>query len=154
MSEKQRQSNLRAFTSSGPRRPMLHKKEAVGPIQVESKGGIFPGYIGSIPSRTTTGFVQFCEREKHYHRNEKAYMLSDKVLAYLRAKGVTRILIAETDTGTVYEFHEKQFNTRVPQKAKGTNEKDEDQSLVRVSEYWGKWEEYADHVMLGSREVN
>lgn len=148
------QSNLQSFTSTGQRRPILHKEMQLGPINVESKNGIFPGYIGHIPSRECKGFVQFCERAKHFHRKEEAYMLADKVLAILRAKGAERIIIAEEDTGTVYEFHERQWNTSVPQKAKGSKEKDEAQSMVRVSEHWGKWKNHAEFVLVGTREVN
>lgn len=148
------QQSLRNWQDDAKSRPILHKDTQVGPIHVKSKGNIFPGYRGWVPARESYGFVQFCERQKHYHRNEQAYMLSDKVLAYLRAKGCKTILIAEDDTGTVYEFHISEFNESVPQKAKGKNEKDEAQSMVRVSENWGQYADHADYVMVGSREVN
>lgn len=148
------QSSLREWGTGNQSRPILHKDTQVGPIYVESKGNIYPGYRGQIPSRQAYGFVQFCTRKNHYHRNEEAYMLSDKILAYLRAKDCAVILIAEEDTGTVYEFHERQFDTAVPQKAKGKREKDEDQTLVRVYENRGKYPDHAEHVMVGTREVN
>ena len=144
------QQTLREYSPSQSR-PILHKDAIVGPIHVPSQGQMYPGYRGPIPARDCYGFVQFCDREKHYHRNEEAYMLSDKVLAYLRAKGCERILIAEEDTGTVYEFHERQFNEDVPQRAKSKSEKDEDQSMVRVAENWGEYPNHAEHVMVGER---
>lgn len=147
------QQRLDAF-STPSNRPILHKELQAGPIHVESKGRIFPGYIGGVPARDCRGFVQFCTREEHYHRNEAAYMLSDKVLAYLRARDCECILIAEEDTGTVYEFHESQWTETVPQRAKGKREKDEDQSMVRVEENWGKYDDHAPYVLVGSREVN
>lgn len=148
------QSSLRSFQENEKRRPMVHKDAQVGPIHVQSKGNIYPGYRGPVPARSAYGFVGFRERRKHYHRNEEAYMLSDKVLAYIRAKGCQYIFIAEEDTGTVFEFHESQWDTPVPQKAKGSKEKDEDQSLVRVTENWGQWADHADSILLGQREVN
>lgn len=92
------QQTLREYVADTKSRPILHKEHQVGPIHVQSKGRIFPGYRGPVPARDAYGFVQFCTREDHYHRNEEAYMLSDKVLAYLRAKGCAIILIAEEDT--------------------------------------------------------
>lgn len=144
------QSSLRNWQQEQTR-PILHKDQQVGPIFVQSKGRIYPGYRGPVPSRDAYGFVQFCTRAKHYHRNEEAYMLSDKVLTYLRAKGCAVILIAEEDTGTVYEFHETQWDESVPQRAKGKKEKDEAQSMVRVTENWGRYADHADYVMMGSR---
>lgn len=154
VSDNDDQQTLRDYFQSTPSRPILHKDAQVGPIYVESKGNIYPGYRGGIPARSAYGFVQFCERQKHYHRNEEAYMLSDKVLAYLRAKGCELILFAEEDTGTVYEFHETQFTESVPQRAKGTTEKDEDQTLVRVEENWGRYPDHAEFVLMGDREQN
>lgn len=148
------QERLDTFSDSNPRRPVMFKDEQVGPIHVKSKGRIFPGYRGPIPARDAYGFVGFRRRDRHYHRNEAAYMLSEKVVDYIRAKGCTILLIAEDDTGDVYEFHESQFNEEVPQKAKGTDEKDEDQLMVRVSEHRGKFAEHADAVLVGDREVN
>jgi hypothetical protein len=147
------QSKIGGFTDEKSR-PVLFKDAQVGPIHVLSKGDIYPGYRGPIPGRDAYGFVQFCERETHFHRNEAAYMLSYKVLEHLRSRGVELILIAEDDAGYVYEFHESQFDTEVPQRAKGTDEKDEDQRLVRVTHHQGKYADHASDVMVGPREVN
>lgn len=148
------QQRLEAFVDEPSRRPLVHKNEQVGPIRVESKGYIHPGYVGPVPAREKYGFVGFRERAKHFHRNEEAYMMSDKVLEILRSKGVQLIFIAEDDTGDVYEFHESQFNERVPQRAKGSREKDEDQTLVRVNEHRGRYDNHAAHVLVGNREDN
>lgn len=154
MTDDPEQERLDTFGARNKRRPILFKDEQVGPIHVESKGEIYPGYRGSIPALDAYGFVGFRKHDKHYHRNERAYMLTEKVVEYLRAKGCQYIMIAEDDTGTVYTFHESQWNEEVPQRAKGEDEKDEDQLMVKVHEHRGKFVEHAEHVMVGDREVN
>ena len=151
MSEQER---IDAFSDDPKPRPVLFKDVQVGPINVASKGDIYPGYRGPIPARGKYGFVQFCEREKHFHRNEASYMLSLKVLEHLRSRGVEIILIAEDDEGYVYEFHESQFDEEAPQRAKGPDEKDETQMMVNVMHHQGKFADHADSVMVGTREVN
>lgn len=152
--DEEAQSRLDTFSDQSKRRPILFKDEQVGPIHVKSKGEIYPGYRGPIPAYDSYGFVGFRKHRKHYHRNERAYMLSEKVVEYLRAKGCQFILIAEDDTGDVYVFHETQFDTEVPQRAKGQDEKDEDQLMVKVHEHRGRFADHAEHVMVGDREVN
>jgi|AntDeeMinimDraft_4_1070355.scaffolds.fasta_scaffold01060_15 hypothetical protein len=147
------QSSLRSFAASGDRRPMLHKDEAVGPINVESQHSLYPGYIGTVPSMDATGFLAYRDHPKDYN-GQPVYAIPDKVLAYVRAKDVTRILIAEEDSSRVYAFHERQFDQRVPQKIKSGNEQDENQSMAFVDEHWGQWEDHAESVLLGRREVN
>ncbi len=148
------QERIDAFSDKPKRRPVLFKDVQVGPINVDSKGDIYPGYRGPIPARDAYGFVQFCERETHFHRNESSYMLSEKVLEHLRSRGVEVILIAEDDEGYVYEYHESQFNEEAPQSAKGTDEKDEVQMMVDILHHQGKYADHTDSVMVGTREIN
>lgn len=154
MSESHTEQNRIEQYGEGRTRPVLFKDVQVGPIRVLSKGDIHPGYRGPIPARDAYGFVQFCTREEHFHRNEASYMLSDKVLEHLRSRGVEIILFAEDDEGCVYEYHESQFDTEVPQSAKGTDEKDEPQRMVHILHHQGKYENHADSVMVGTRETN
>lgn len=134
--------------------PVCYKQKQVGPVYVASKGGIYPGYVGKILNRDQFGFVGFRRHEEHYHRNMEAYMLSDRVLEELRSLNVQLLLIAEDDTNTVYEWHIDQFTESVPQYAKGTNEKDEDQTFALVEDAWGCYDNHTPDVLIGEREVN
>lgn len=154
MSNDDTQERLDSFSDAEPRRPILFKDAQVGPIHVKSKGRIHPGYRGPIPARNTYGFVGFRKHRLHYHRNERAYILSEKVVDYIRAKGCKLILIAEDDTGDVYVFHESQFDEEAPQRAKSSDEKDETQLMARVHEHRGLFANHAEHVLVGDREIN
>lgn len=134
--------------------PVCYKHEQVGPVYVMSKGEIYPGYVGNILNRDQFGFVGFRRHEDHYHRKMEAYMLSDTVLAELRELGVQLVLIAEEDTNRVYEWHISQFQESVPQHAKGSDEKDEDQTFVKVDDAWGTFDDHSGDVLIGEREVN
>ena len=148
------QERLDEWLEDNLRQPILHKDEQVGPIYVPSKGNIWPGYRGWIPARDEYGFVQFCDREPHYHRKMEGYALSDKVLVNIRSRGCKRILMAEEDTGDVYEFHESQFCNPMPKHAKGKDEKDEAQSYAKCEEAWGRFAGHAEYVLVGDREIN
>lgn len=145
-----RDSDIREFSDDEKRDPILHKDDVVQ-CRVPGKGDIFVGYRGPIPARRAYGFVQFCKRKEHFHRNEAGYALSERVLRKLRTFGCQLVLFAEEDTGIVYEFHERQFEEQVSKKNNPMHEEDP-QRKVEIVQNRGKWHDHARHVLNGERE--
>lgn len=114
------------------------------------KGRAHVGYRGPVPARRVYGYVQFCTRRDHFHRNEEGYALSEKVLRKLRTVGCRLVLIAEEDTGIVYEFHERQFREQVSKRNNPKHDEDP-QRKVKVVNNRGKWHDHARHVLTGER---
>lgn len=137
-----------------PDPPILYKDRQLGPIPVRSKGEICPGYVGQVINREKYGFVGFREHRDHFHVKMGGYALSDRVLRSIRDAGVQLMLIAEEDTGRVYEWHLTQWQHEMPQHAKSEEEKDEDQTYAEAEEAWGVYDDHAADVMIGEREVN
>lgn len=133
------------------RKPVLYKEEQLGPVPVPSKGRIYPGYVGHVTARRAYGFVGFRIHERHYHVNQEGYCLTLQVLRRMAAKGVRIVLIAEEDTGTVYEWHINDFDTEVPDKDKGPDEQDETQYSAQCETAAGVFEDHVDDVMIGPR---
>jgi hypothetical protein len=134
--------------------PILYKDRQLGPIPVLSKGEICPGYIGQVLNRDQYGFVGFREHREHFHVKMGGYALSERVLRSIRTVGVQVMLIAEEDTGRVYEWHLSQWRNEMPQHGKSDDEKDEDQSYAEADEAWGVYDDHTQDVMIGDREVN
>ena len=144
--------DIREFVSSGKREPMLKKDEAVW-VELPGKGNTCIGYRGPIPRRRAYGFIQFCQKREHFHRNEAGYAFSERALRKIRALGCQLVLIAETDTNMVWEFHESQFDEQVAKKNNPNHEQDPQQK-VELVENQGKWPDHSHYVMLGEREAN
>ncbi len=137
-----------------PEPPVLYKDEQFGPISVVSKGRICPGYVGAVLCRERYGFVGFREHSSHYHRKKDAYVLSARVIDALRSAGVQTMLIAEEDTGTVYEWHISHFCHEMPKSGKSEREENERQLYAPIADTWGRFENHAADVLIGAREVN
>lgn len=134
--------------------PVLYKDKQFGPISVVSKGKICPGYLGQVVTRDRYGFVGFREHSSHYHRKKDAYVLSTRVVNALRREGVQLMLIAEEDTGTVYEWHISHFAHEMPKSGKSDREANEPQLYAPVDDAWGVFENQTEDVLIGARETN
>lgn len=145
-------ADIRDFGSDDSRVPILHKDAAIQ-CKVPGKGNIIVGYRGPIPARRAYGFVQFCTKKEHFHRNEAGYALSERVLRKLRTLGCCIVLFAEEDTGTVYEFHERQFTDQVAKKNNPKHDEDP-QRKVEIIQNRGKYHGHVSGVMVGDRHGN
>lgn len=133
-------------------KPVLVKDSKVSPIHTESRGTITPGYRGMIPYRNSYGFLRFCDRAGHYNDDVDGSVLIEKVKQHLASRGVETVLIAEEDTGAVYEYHIGQFDQRVPKTAKRGDAKDEPQLYAPSDHYYGKFEDHVEAVLATGRE--
>lgn len=76
------------------------------------------------------GFVSPRERAEHFFRKFDGYGLSLSVLDLLSEWGVVRVLIAETDTGTVWEYMTRDFEAHG-----SVYDNEGDRQLVLSTEY-------------------
>lgn len=140
------QRDLSDFTNRDERAPTIHTDEAIR-MRIPGKGVTHVGWRGPVPSRNAYGFMQERHSEKHRIRALDAYALSNRVLTRIRSFGCRRVLVAETDTGTVYEFHERQFTDPVP-KQYNPQAEDDPQCYVRRTEAWNAWQSHSQDVRI------
>lgn len=139
------QRKLSSYDETGTRRPFLHSDASVR-VRLPDKGEILAGYRGPVPARQAYGFVQFCTRDSHRIRALDAYALSETLLTRIRKLGCKVVLFAETDTGTVYEFHERQFTEAVPRQYNPVV--DDPQRYVALDTCWASYPDHTEQVLL------
>jgi len=89
------------------------------------------------------GFVSPRTRAEHYFRKFDGYGLSLSVLPLLTEWGIARVLIAETDTGTVYEYLLRDF-----ERHGSVYDNEGDRQLVLSTEYaMAEHPDHADRVL-------
>lgn len=140
------QLDLRDFGGgTGETQPVLMPDKPVF-MRFPEKGEVKVGQRGPVPTREDYGFVKFVVKDRHRLRAKNAYAFSSKLLQRLRALGCVRLLVAETNSGTVFEYHRRQFTDEVPKQYNPNHETDP-QKYVPVSEARGVWPEHSDSVV-------
>lgn len=142
-------TDLTDFTRQRP--PVLHLDTTVR-LRVPGRGQITAGKRGPVPARRAYGFLQWRERERHHLHELDAYAMSESVLQRVRKLGCSVILFAETETKTVYEFHERQFDEELPKRYNPNADQDE-QLYVPLEEARGVYEDHTESVLLRGTEL-
>lgn len=109
------------------------------------------GSVGPIPQRNTMGFLKECERAEHWYHTFKAdaggaYAISTDAFRRAKQRGANVVLVAESDTGDVYEWPLRLFDgQRVPT---AYLEHKDDPQVYATIETADVWEDHASDVEI------
>lgn len=100
-------TNLNTFTDKeAPILKSTPRQQLPVPVLAETEG---MAGVGGFLSAGEKAYVSPRKRSVHYFRLHEGYAVSDQILDYLDKSGMAYILIQETDTGNVLEYHLRDF---------------------------------------------
>lgn len=98
------------------------------------------GIVGLLTRDDSLAYVSRRTKEEHRFRKYDGYAVSDQILAFLSERDVATVLIAEMDTGAVFEYDMVSFT----ESGIRTDEEDGDpQTCVPVSMARREWPRHA-----------
>ncbi|UBF22627.1 hypothetical protein HRTV-25_gp46 [Halorubrum tailed virus 25] len=100
-------TDLNSFTKrEAPTLKATPRQRLPVPVLAETEG---TAGVGGFLSTGEKAYVSPRARRSHYFRLHEGYAVSDQILDYLDKSGMAYILIQETDTGNVLEYHLRDF---------------------------------------------
>jgi hypothetical protein len=150
MSEQQR---IGAFGESQSR-PVLLRAREVAPINVGERDAYSPGVLGPVPARGVYGVVVPCRLSDRLRGDPPAFAMPDKVLTHLESRDVEIVLVADDESGDVYEFHISQFEGEVPKSDLPASQREERQRSVDLQHHRGRYSDHYQSVIVRTEGQN